>query len=534
MAVFKRRWFMWDLARQRRFDRKEFLMVAQKLSGLGYNGIGLYLEGAFELNCIGGGILRKGIMTREDALWIKEKCKELGLFVFPMTNVVGHMEHFMRQERFKHLCADLKQGCLDIKFDIPEAEEFALKIVYEYLDAFDTDYIHIGGDEAALTDENRPIYAKFLSGLCDKLLADGIKTAIWNDLLWEHKELVAGFNRDIEIYDWHYFGHRPESIEFFIKEGFKKLIVCPCENSWIGFINHQNIPEWQDPKKVEGVLPDEVEAFFEDAIEKADPENLQGMLTLWESTMGRDLWGQWSAIARAVLFMKGEYEAKTRDDKTLEMAVFGRITPYTEISHIIQDEIHSVFTHSYKSMSARMAVFTKQKFFDTAAEAFKTGKELAPIVAEPISRIDALLEGWTPENEFEKYCKSDLVSVSALMKAAFALNSAFASCGRLYTEAAKIQFESPEKARALVMEFADGFTAAAERNREYRAVLKNFIDITTHTETDLIRLDATYKYMQDTAEALRNLATAPSFEEIPLPTINYVLSWVLDQEIIEK
>ena len=68
MAVFKRRWFMWDLARQRRFDREEFLLVINKLADLGYNGLGLYLEGAFEFKSLGG-VLREGVMTYEDAAW---------------------------------------------------------------------------------------------------------------------------------------------------------------------------------------------------------------------------------------------------------------------------------------------------------------------------------------------------------------------------------------------------------------------------------------------------------------------------------
>ena len=157
MAVFKRRWFMWDFARQRRFDRGEFDIVATKLRDLGFNGIGLYLEGAFELKSIGGGVLRDGIMTCEDAKWVKEKCKTLGLDVFPMTNVVGHMEHFLRQERFSHLCTD---GSLyNMDFTLPEAKEFAMKIVNDYIEAFDTDYIHLGGDEVSLTPENRPLYA---------------------------------------------------------------------------------------------------------------------------------------------------------------------------------------------------------------------------------------------------------------------------------------------------------------------------------------------------------------------------------------
>ena len=534
MAVFKRRWFMWDLARQRRFDREEFLLVISKLRDLGYNGLGLYLEGAFELKCLGGGILRKGVMTYEDAAWAKKECEKRGIFLFPMTNVVGHMEHFIRQERFKHLGAELKQGCMDIKFELPEAKEFAQKIVYEYMKAFDTDYIHIGGDEATLNDQNRPIYANFLSGLCDELLADGKRVGIWDDLLWTHKELIAPFSREIEIFDWHYFSHRPQSIEFFRNEGFKKLVACPCENSWIGFIGHQMIASWGDPNKQAPVLPDEVEALFEDAVEKGDPENLNGLLTHWEASMGSDIWGQWSAIARAGLFMQGKYEAKTRDDEAIEKAIFGRVTPYTEISHIIQEEIHSVFPHPYNVSPVRGALFLKRMYAESAALAFKTEKEYLPLVEDAIRRVDALLDTWTPENEFEKCCKADIVSVSALMKAAFSLNNAFASCGRLYTEAARLQFENPEKAKALVLEYAEEYLRAAELNRAYKTAIGKLIDLTAHTETDLFKLDSTYGYTVKMAETIKSLATADSFKEIPLPTINFVLDFVLDDIVIER
>ena len=534
MAVFNRRWFMWDLARQRRFDRKEFLMVVSKLSELGYNGLGLYLEGAFELGCGGGGILRKGVMTREDAAWAKKECEKLGIFLFPMTNVVGHMEHFLRQERFKHLCANLKQGSLDINFELPEAEDFALKIVHEYYEAFDTDYLHIGGDEAKLNDQNRPVYANFLSGLCDKLLAEGKKVAIWNDLLWEHQELVGPFSRDIEIFDWWYKGHRPMSIEFFRNAGFKNIIVCPCENSWVGFISHQFLRDWvKDPDQTP-VDSDEIEAFLQDNVKVGDNENLCGLYTHWEDTMGRDLWGQWSPIARAGLFMQGKWEYKTRNDEALEKAIFGRITPYTEIMHIIQDEIHTLFRNPALVSYVRMALFTKKNFNDAAIDSVNTGRNFMPEVEAAISKIDALLGGWNPENEFEACCKAELVSVSAMMKASFALKSAFADCGKLYTEAAKLQFTDPEKAKSLVLEFAEGFAFAAKLNREYYDALKKLIDLTAHTETDLIKLDSTYKYTTDFAETVKKLTEEESFSKIPLPTINFVLDFVLDDIVIEK
>ncbi len=534
MAVFKRRWFMWDLARQRRFDRDEFTLVAEKLASLGYNGIGLYLEGAFEFKNLGGGILREGVMTREDALWVKEKCATLGMTVFPMTNVVGHMEHFMRQQRFIHMVSADDKRKRDICFTAPEAKEFVLKIVYEYVDAFGTDYIHIGGDEATLTNETRPLYAEFLADICNDLLKNGIKPAIWDDLIWTHQELCEPFSREIEIFDWHYYGHRPLSIEFFKNQGFKNVVVCPCENSWVGFIGHQYICDWGRGNDQTPVAPDEVEAFLVDATKNGDPENLQGMLTHWEATMGRDIWGQWSSIARAGLFMKGEFEAGKPNDEQIELAVFGKLTPYTEIMHIIQNEIHILADHITHTSHFRTALFLKERYMDSALAALNDPEDLGAKANVAIKKIEKSFAGWTPENEFEKRCYADIASVIKMMKAAFALRTAFYNSVTIYNDAAKIQFSDPAAAKELVLRFAEGFSSAVDEMRAYRKALENLIACTAHTPTDLIKLDSTTGYTEKMAATIKDLAESLSFARIPLPAINYVLEWVLDDAVIEK
>jgi hypothetical protein len=47
-APFERKWFMCDYARQRVFIRDEFILWLDALKRLGYNGLGIYLEGAFD------------------------------------------------------------------------------------------------------------------------------------------------------------------------------------------------------------------------------------------------------------------------------------------------------------------------------------------------------------------------------------------------------------------------------------------------------------------------------------------------------
>ena len=532
MAVFKRRWFMWDFARQRSFDRKEFSMVATKLSELGFNGIGLYLEGAFELKSIGGGILRDGVMTREDAVWVKELCKSLGIKVFPMTNVVGHMEHFLRQERFRHLCPD--ESLYKLDFKRPEAEEFALKIVYDYVEAFDTDYIHIGGDEVPLTEESRPVYAKFLSNICDKLLADGITPGIWNDMLWHHKELCEPFDRKVEIFDWWYNGHRPESIKFFREQGVDIVIPCASDNSWNGFTSHQMIRPWNPHENQTPVTPDEIEAFLSDIIVEGDADNLMGLHTHWEDTMGRDLWGQWTVFARSGLFMAGKYDKETCNDEMLEKAIFGRVTPYTEIMHVIQNEIHTLWAHPCHGILYREFMFGKNAYTNIIKNISREKPDVAVKAEAAVAKIEALLETWTAEGEFEERCRAYLVSIAALIKADFAVYGAF-EAKNIYREAANMQFTDNQKAKELTLKFAEGFSHAAELTKEYIPTLRAFVDLVpTHTATDFIKLERNLKYTENMADIIKEFALSDSFERIPLPALECVVDKALNGNVIER
>ena len=85
---FERRWFMCDYARQRSFVREEFLLLLDGLARLGYNGVGMYLEGAFDFVSIPG-VIREGVMTREDAKWAVAEGKKRGIFVFPICDVIA-------------------------------------------------------------------------------------------------------------------------------------------------------------------------------------------------------------------------------------------------------------------------------------------------------------------------------------------------------------------------------------------------------------------------------------------------------------
>ena len=83
-------------------------------------------------------------------------------------------------------------------------------------------------------------------------------------MIWTDPELCECFDRRTAIFDWCYYGHRPESPKRLRELGFNDVIVCPSDNGWECFICHQHTTGWLHSRKDIPVKPDEVEALFED------------------------------------------------------------------------------------------------------------------------------------------------------------------------------------------------------------------------------------------------------------------------------
>ena len=512
---FERIWYMCDYARQRVFVREEFLLWLDKLQSLGYNGIGLYLEGAFEFATIPG-VIREGVMTKEDAAWAMEEGKKRGMLVFPMTNVVGHMEHFFCQERFSDLLMD-HTNLMQMDFLDPRAEAFAMQIVHEFTAAFPCGLIHIGGDETTLTEDTKMRYAEFLAKICKNLLDEGIQPAIWDDMLWMDPEMCTCFDRRTFLFDWNYYGHRPESIQFFKELGFRDIIVCPCDNSWEGFINYQRTTGHLKARTDIPIRPDEVEAFFADARKQ---DLLGGFLTNWENTAGRNMWAQWVPIARSGLYMNGQLSAGSRDDEAIEKALFGHITPYTEITYALQEEIQRSDIDNDWFQKMRDVLF-QPKLLPSLLEKIRTENADFFLSFPPI--LDALqekLDTWVPQGAFEANCAAAMAAVLAMIRAATAVATALHSY-KCYAQAAKIQFVQPAEAAQILEQIIGAFHRAHSELCDAKAVFAAAIRPTGHTENDLLRMELTAGALEKTMDLLR--AYKGTIPRIPLPRFERIL-----------
>jgi hypothetical protein len=431
------------------------------------------------------------------------------------------MEHFFRQERFRDLAAEAP-NYMQMKFSDERAEAFAMRIVHEYLSAFDTTYIHIGGDEVELTPEEKVPYAKFLAKICKNLLDEGVTPAIWNDMIWWEPELCEYFDRRVAIYDWNYYGHRPESPRFFKEIGFESVVVCPCDNSWENFINRQWVSGYLKARRDIPVKINEVEAFFEDA---AGENVYNGMLTHWENTKGASLWGQWTAFARGGLYMTGKLAAREENDELIENLLFGRVTPYSEITHILQNDL------PYEPWfgMARNALFSpstmKKLYLHIMGMSSKTRPDFAGVAA----KADTLLDTWTPQGDFENNCYLAMRATVAMIRASGALVSAI-DLHSLYYEAAQQQFENPSKAREILEQMVEAFRKAAEEMRAYSAVHAAAIESTGHTRLDLTQLDASAMTADLLAELLEEAVT--ELDHIPLTRFERLVDFAVEGKFI--
>jgi len=515
--VFEKRWFMCDYARQRVFVREEFLLWLDALKRLGYNGIGMYLEGAFDFDTIPG-VIREGVMTKEDAAWAIEEGAKRGIRVFPMTNVVGHMEHFFRQERFHELVmkdTDERQ----MNFLDERAEAFAMQIVHEFTRAFPVGLVHIGGDEVKLTPETKHEYAKFLAKICANLLEEGITPAIWADMIWMDQDLCQYFDRRTVIFDWNYYGHRPESPVFFRDLGFTDVLVCPCDNSWEGFIGYQHTSNHLRARQDMPVLSYEVEAFLNDGKEAGVTG---GLLTNWNNETGRNMWGQWMLFARAGLYMSGKLERTERNDALIEEALFGRETPYTAVTHFLQEEVP--YQHWHRFMRNSMFLHTMIPDLLKAADTQNT--DAADGYAAAANKAEKMLDAWIPEGEFETRCCEAMHAVCSMIRGGTAMLNAMKQHA-LYRRAAEIQFDSPEIAAQMLERVAGAFRTAALEVRQYAQVHAHAIRKLGHSQNDLIRLGETVEIMNTLADRIET--AVKTVDRIPLCRFDLLIRNMLER-----
>jgi hypothetical protein len=227
--------WMYDIARDQCPTYELLDEVCSRSLGAGYNAVCLYLEHRYAYPSAPWAAA-DGCLTPEAVKKLTAVYKPRGLRVIPFLNVLGHMEGFIRSEGGRRLSEGQTSHQEQICPSKKENVEFATRLVLDAMDAFDDEWVHLGGDETwqlGSCEQCKPradkigkagIYGEHFAPLCKLVLEKGRRPAIWGDMLLQHPEAMDMLPKETVIFDWHYEeGPTPTSRKFRDK-GFD--VVC--------------------------------------------------------------------------------------------------------------------------------------------------------------------------------------------------------------------------------------------------------------------------------------------------------------------
>jgi len=257
---FKIRGYHLDIARGGVPKLETFKKILRWLFLLKYNYFAIYFEDLFPWEKYPKIGAKRGRLTKEELNEIIGYGKKLGIEVFPSLELTGHMENILTLPEFRKYSEwhRPREGCLDLSNK--EAKEFAYNLLQEVLDFFDSEYIHIGGDETWALGRGKSLnkawkfkgprlYLEHHKKMLDMVEKTGKKPMLWGDMLtgmYLSKEEAEKWSEVLKsdiwerviIANWDYSGRSKEffreKIRIFSNRGLKQ-VICPGLSNWNTF-----------------------------------------------------------------------------------------------------------------------------------------------------------------------------------------------------------------------------------------------------------------------------------------------------------
>jgi hypothetical protein len=234
---------MWslDVAREQSLSYEHFRNFCQLSLDSGFNALGIYLEHRFAYPSIPW-VHGQGGMTPE--MISRARAEFPALQLIPFINLLGHMEGFLYTEAGSHLAESRfrgMQGC-------PSSAEFMAlceRLLDDVLTAFDSEIIHLGGDETQQlgecpkcaarvaayeevkgVDGKARLYGEHFGTLARTVVAAGRRPAVWGDMFVQHPTALTFIPKETLIFDWQYFQSPTDTARPFIESGYD-TVLCP-------------------------------------------------------------------------------------------------------------------------------------------------------------------------------------------------------------------------------------------------------------------------------------------------------------------
>lgn len=218
---FERRGYMLDVSRGRIPKKETIMKLIDLLAKLKYNELQLYMESlVFKYKAFPKYTAGYDCLTPEDIRFLDAYCKERFIDLVPNQNSLGHLGNWLKYEEFSHLKIGGKENPEILRATLnPLLEEsflFIDKLYESLLPYFDSDYVHIGLDEAFELDKYelaQPCQkcgkdTIFMEWLCK--LSEHIekkyhkKVQFWADMIYSYPEAFRRMPENATAVIWGY------------------------------------------------------------------------------------------------------------------------------------------------------------------------------------------------------------------------------------------------------------------------------------------------------------------------------------------
>jgi hypothetical protein len=116
-------------------------------------------------------------------------------------------------------------------------------LLEDALAVFDSETVHLGGDETSAGLAKTGRYVRHFQSLIEKCLREGRRPAVWGDVALAHPEVLGALDRRTLIFDWQYFGGVSESARVLRSKGHE-VVACPTIHVYDAAWCH--VPESED------------------------------------------------------------------------------------------------------------------------------------------------------------------------------------------------------------------------------------------------------------------------------------------------
>ena len=185
--------------------------------------------------------------TAEEIRELDRFCRDRHVELVPNQNTLGHMERWLRHERYRPL-ALAPDGWTNWKgrtlppTTLDPSKPGSLRLVRELLDTllpeFDSRRVHVGLDEPWELPRSRvPDYVEWVRELRELPELTGYEMLIWSDVLDGSPQLLSQLPTGVTVCEWGYDAGHPfgDHASEYQRAGVP-FWVCPGTSSWISIL----------------------------------------------------------------------------------------------------------------------------------------------------------------------------------------------------------------------------------------------------------------------------------------------------------